>query len=317
MRGQLTTGWYGGRELRPEETALAHVRPPRHVLRLGEAAYEAGSRTITVRYLPDGDSADAASPALRYAPIGEIRAFLRERRPPDSVAEIPGSDGFTIVTPFYKHLDLFEKTATSVDLLFQGKEAAALEWVIVNDDPAISDDALARRIPERLLLAVRLFRPDGDGNIVNALNSGIRHSRNRWILFLDCDDEIESNAITILNHYLKLFPRCRYISSSITDIDERGKVLRFRGNEYPLDRLFDAGMLASHLKAIRRDLFEDIGYLDARFELCQDYEFVLRTAMREPILKIPEPLYRYRWHGNTQSVSRSDRQGRYPWTCSA
>ena len=196
----------------------------------------------------------------------------------------------------------------SVDRLFQGKETATLEWVIVNDDPEISDDALAQRIPERLMPAVRQFRSDDDGGIVNTLNTGIRHSRNRWILFLDCDDEIEISTITILNHYFKLFPRCRYISSSMIDIDEQGEVLRFRGNEHPLNHLFETGMLAGHLKAIRRDLFEEIGYLDARFELCQDYEFALRTAVREPILKIPEPLYRYRWHGNSQSVLQSDRQ---------
>ena len=67
-------------------------------------------------------------------------------------------------------------------------------------------------------------------------------------------------------------------------------------------------MLAGHLKAIRRDLFEDIGYLDPRFELCQDYEYALRTGVNEPILKIVEPLYRYRWHKKTQSVSRANRQ---------
>ena len=308
LRGQLTTGWYGGRELRPEETALAHVCAPAYIMRLGESAYEVGSRVIAARYLSGGAPDSGMQLSLHHAPIDEFRAFLGERRPPDSVAENHDSGGFTIITPFHKHLDLFAKTAASVDRLFQENEAAVLEWVIVNDDLETSDDALARRIPERLMLAVRQFRPNGDGGIVNALNNGIRHSRNRWILFLDCDDEIEINAITILNHYLKLFPRCRYISSSIIDIDEQGEVLRFRGSEHPLDRLFDVGMLAGHLKAIRRDLFEDIGYLDARFELCQDYEFALRTAMREPILKIPEPLYRYRWHGNTQSVSRSDRQ---------
>ena len=263
-----------------------------------------------VRYLVDGDSADAASPALRYAPICEIRAFLRERRPPASVAEISDCDGFTIITPFHKHLDLFKETAASVDRFAGGKKVAecALEWVIVNDDSAISDKEVTMQIPKRLLPIVRYFRPNGGGGIVNALNTGIRHSRHRWLLFLDCDDEIEPNAIAALIHYIELFPRCRYISSSMIDIGESGDVLRFRGNEHPIDQLLDTGMLAGHLKAIRRDLFEEIGFYSPRFELCQDYEFALRTSMREPILKIPEPLYRYRWHERTQSVSRSSYQ---------
>ena len=218
--------------------------------------------------------------------------------------------GFTIVTPFHGHLDLFRKTAESVNWFSREKNTAgsALEWVIVNDDPIIPDKELARRIPERLRRATRQIRPDGNGGIVDALNTGIRRSRYRWTLFLDCDDEIEHSAITVLKHYIERFPRCRYISSSIVDIDELGNTLRFRGNEFSIDRLADIGMMAGHLKAIRCDLFEDVGYLGPYFESCQDYEFALRTAMQEPILKIPDPLYRYRWHDRTQSVSRVERQ---------
>ena len=315
MQGQLTKGWYAGRELRPEETmAGGAARPPRVIRRLAKQAYENGTRQIQTRYLSGGetenDEDDLAQLALRYGPIDEIRTFLASREPPGSAVEMADCGGFTIVTPFHRHLDLFRKTAESVSRL-SGEEnttGSALEWVIVNDDPIVSNEELARRIPERLRRATWQIRPDGNGGIVDALNTGIRHSRHRWTLFLDCDDEIEQNAITVLKHYIERFPRCRYISSSMVDIDEQGNTLRFRGNEFSIDRLADIGMMAGHLKAIRRDLFEDIGYLDPYFESCQDYEFALRTAMQEPIAKIPDPLYRYRWHARTQSVSRAGRQ---------
>ncbi len=309
-KGQLTKGCYGGRELRPEETYSATPLPPQAILRLAEDAYQAGTQRIEERYLY-GQSLPEEKPLyLRYAPFDRHRRFLASRPVPDSVRKMPACGGFTVVTPFHRHLEFFEAAAVSVDrLLFSDEEnRAAFEWLVVNDDPLISQEDLARRIPERLLPVVRNIRPDGNGGIVDALNSGLRHGRYRWLLFLDCDDEIEPNALAVLNHYIERFPRCRYISSSITDIDERGTVLRFRGNEHPVDRLLDIGMLAGHLKAIRRDLFEDIGYLDPRFEFCQDYEYALRVAINEPILKIPEPLYRYRWHEKTQSVSRTGRQ---------
>jgi len=310
MKGQLTKGWYGGRELRQEETFLATESPPQEILILAEDAYQAGTQEIGSRYLAHRGRIEEAPPYLRCAPLGEFRRFLGEKLPPDCVAEMPGCGGFTVVTPFHRHLDFFRNAAASVDLLFSAEEVerTTVEWLVVNDDPAISSEEIAEHIPKRLRSTVRHIRPDGAGGIVDALNSGIRCARHRWLLFLDCDDEIESNAITVLNHYIGLFPRCRYISSSMTDIDEKGAVLRFRGNEHPIDRLFDIGMLAGHLKMIRRDLFDDIGYLDPRFNLCQDCEFALRTAMHEPILKIPEPLYRYRWHEKTQSTSHANRQ---------
>ena len=309
-RGQLTKGWYGGRALRPEETCLAKAPPPQPIVELGEKGYRNGSHRIATGYLTEQEPDEGIPPYMRHAPLDEYRDFLAERRPPDRVAEMSDCGGFTVVTPFHRHLDFFAHTAASVDRLVFGEEAveADLEWVVVNDDPAISDDELSERIPKRLLPAVRQIRPDREGGIVEALNSGIRHGRYRWFLFLDCDDEIEPNTIAVLDYYRRQFPRCRYMSSSMVDIDEQGSVLRFRGNEHPVDRLLDIGMLASHLKAIRRDLFDDIGLFDQRFDFCQDYEFALRTSVHEPILKIPEPLYRYRWHERTQSVSRADRQ---------
>ncbi len=309
-KGQLTKGWYGGRALRPEETCLAKPPPPQPIVELGEEGYRNGSHRIDTGYLTEQEPDEGIPPYMRHAPLDEYRDFLAERHPPDSVVEMSDCGGFTVVTPFHRHLDFFAHTAASVDRLVFGEEAieADLEWVVVNDDPAISDDELSERIPKRLLPAVRQIRPDGEGGIVEALNSGIRHGRYRWFLFLDCDDELEPNTLAVLDHYRRQFPRCRYMSSSMIDIDEQGSVLRFRGNEHPVDRLLDIGMLAGHLKAIRRDLFDDIGLFDQRFDFCQDYEFALRTSVHEPILKIPEPLYRYRWHERTQSVSRADRQ---------
>ena len=315
MQGQLTKGWYAGRELRAEETTSGGAaRPPRVIRYLAKQAYKYGTRHILIRYLYGGeteeDQDNHARFVLSYGPIDEIRTFLASREPPESVAAMSDCGGFTIVTPFHRHLDLFKKTIKSINRLFQEKNTAgsALEWIIVNDDPIVSNEELTRRIPEHLRRATRQIRPDGNGGIADALNTGIRHARHRWTLFLDCDDEIEPNAITVLKHYIERFPLCRYISSSLVDIDEQGNTLRFRGTEFSIDRQFDRGMTAGHLKAIRGDLFEDVGYFDPYSDSAQDYEFALRTASQEPILKIPDPLYRYRWHDRTQSVFRDRHQ---------
>ena len=300
----------GGRQLHPNETLLARVPPPPDIVALAARAYDEGTDAIRARFLPSFVPNGARSPCLRFGPVNEFRTFLARRSAPDSVAATADCGGFSIVTPFFRHMDLFRDTAESVHHLARDEAASelSLEWVVVNDDPAIDDDELMRRIPEGLRPQVRLLRSEGPGGIVCALNTGIRHSVHRWVLFLDCDDLIEPNAIAVLTHYQRLLPRCRYMSSSMVDIDESGAVLRFRGHEQPPERLADLGMFAGHLKAIRRDLFDDVGYLDPSFGLAQDYELALRVAMEEPILQIPEPLYRYRWHGQTQSVSRATQQ---------
>ena len=310
MNGQLTRGWYAWRELRPEETLLARAPAPQAILKLAEEARDAGTRLIASRRLAGGDAGEdedvRAPPALRHTPVDAIRTFLGSRVPPASAAEMPESGGFTIVTPFSGRVDFFGKTAASVARLAEeeGPAGPALEWIVVNDALSVSDETLARRVPEGLRRAVRQIRPAGEkGGIVDALNRGIREGRRRWMLFLDCGDELEPNAAAVLKHYVERFPRCRYISSSLIDVDEHGDVLRFRGNEHSTERLFDAGLAAGHPIAVRRDLFEEIGPFDPRFEPCQDYEFALRTAMHEPILLIPEPLYRRRWRAPGRPAS--------------
>ena len=56
------------------------------------------------------------------------------------------------------------------------------------------------------------------------------------------------------------------------------------------------------------DLFRDIGSYLNTYDGCQDYEFALRTSLFEPLLFIPDYLYKYRWHGSTQSVHNAKRQ---------
>ncbi len=59
---------------------------------------------------------------------------------------------------------------------------------------------------------------------------------------------------------------------------------------------------------MRRDLLDELGGLDPSLSGVQDYDFALRAASREPLLQVPELLYRYRWHAGSQTVARQARQ---------
>jgi hypothetical protein len=77
-------------------------------------------------------------------------------------------------------------------------------------------------------------------------------------------------------------------------------------DETPVDLI--ENNYASHLKAIRKDLHDDIGLFNPQFEGCQDFEFALRAAISERLLFIPQYLYQYRWHDSSQTVGQSHRQ---------
>ena len=224
-------------------------------------------------------------------------------RQPLAVADSSANPGFSIVSSFYGSLNYLEQTAKSVARINITWKAASVEWVINNDDPSISNEVLLALIPEKIRPYAHIIGGVENLGVTDGLNKAIKAASKEWVLFLDCDDLIHSDVIDVLRHYIRKFSKCRYISSAMIDIDENNKILRYRRHIHSAAELYSKVMIAGHLKAIRRDVFDEIGMLDHAYDTAQDYEFALRLAEREPLLLIPEYLYSYRWHQKTQSVS--------------
>jgi glycosyltransferase involved in cell wall biosynthesis len=220
---------------------------------------------------------------------------------------------YSIVTSFYNHINFFKDCISSILSLMQKIEnhyeaKERVEWIILNDDPAVSEEYLLSLIPEKLRKITSITSDGKNLGIAVRLNQGIEKSKNEWVIFLDCDDLLESNCIAVLDHYIHEFPNARYISSCCIDVDDQNYELRRRRRRVGIESLLNQGMTAGHLVAVRRDLFDDLGKFDQRFSGCQDYDLVLRVLKVEPILLIPDHLYRYRWHQKTQSISNYQHQ---------
>jgi glycosyltransferase involved in cell wall biosynthesis len=172
----------------------------------------------------------------------------------------------------------------------------------------VADTVLERTVPARLQSCTRILPNSTEKGICAALNRAVAAACHPWLIHLDCDDRISGDTLAVLLHYIGRHPGVRYISSRMLDIDADDRLLRVRMRGERPSELIDRGMAAGHLKAIRRDLFDAIGPYEAIYTGCQDYEFALRTSLVEPLLFIPEYLYAYRWHGQSQSVARAQRQ---------
>jgi hypothetical protein len=274
--------------------------------------YDFETRAIVDRYLATGASAalsprgvpDWVNAAKANVSDAQIEARFAATK---VVAESLPDPSFTIIIPFFRHLRFLRSCLRSVA---RAIAHAPCEVIVINDDPSISRGRIELEIPTSIRSKARIVQPPQNLGITGALNVGIQASSGQWVLFLDCDDEIEAEAISVLSKYIRLHPQVRYISSCMIDIDDEGRLLRYRRRTSPPSSLITHGMNVGHLKAIRRDAFQHYGLLEPAFNGCQDYEFAMRLALFEPILSIPEYLYRYRWHHQTQSVSSAARQDR-------
>lgn len=314
--GVFNTGWYGRRKLAPSEYFRELARPSTQQAEVAQRRYDEKTQLICDLYY--GATPVQEQPAIiRFGPVEEIRAEMESREPRDDVASSRDQPTYSIVTAYYSHREYFFRCAASVAALIAKDFAATgvrrIEWIVVDDDPSMSGDALVAILPEEIRPYVRVVWMAADGvnrGVAAPLNEAIRLAKNDWILFLDNDDMIAAETGEVLDHYIRKFRRCRYMASGMVDIAEDDTIIRLRRHDNGPSSILESGMIAGHLKAIRRDLFDELGLLKLRYAGVQDYEFALRVSIREPILLIPEYLYYYRWHKKSISVRRIEWQNR-------
>lgn len=216
----------------------------------------------------------------------------------------------SVVVPIYGHYDYLPGCLAS--LAEQGD--VPMEIVCVDDgspDPrvAILLNGLIDRHPR---LKVRI-EPVNAG-ISETQNLAVHLASGEFVAFLDCDDELEPGALATVRDCLQTHPEVDYLFTDRTDVDEHGKPvrvaryggydgLRFSTQENIRTDLLD-GMVASHLKVIRRSIYLEVGGSDARFSGVQDWDLALKIAERSHLHYLALPLYRHRVH--SESVTRSD-----------
>jgi GT2 family glycosyltransferase len=315
VRTPGSQGWYGQRHLSDSEL-FSGLRVRDDIFDADETTaeqYATQTESIVHRYLRSMPREAAVENWFcRFGAPDLVNGKLSPRNLDGDVCSSYTALSYTVVTTFFRHLGFFQQCAKRVARLIahDGRDEARqrVEWIVMNDDPEVSAANLRAVMPEELGKKVRIVSDGQNRGIAERLNEGCRLASHEWLLFLDCDDLIAIDACDVLDHYIAAFPHCRYVSSTMIDVDKNGSVLRRRRRRCPPSDLLNQGMIAGHLMAVRRDLLADIGGFDPRFSGTQDYDFALRTAARESILLIPDSLYAYRWHGASQSVSRIRRQ---------
>jgi len=141
---------------------------------------------------------------------------------------------------------------------------------------------------------------------------GLEHGD--FVAFLDCDDELEPGALVAVRDCLVARPEVDYLFTDRIEVDEKGRVIRtaryggyeglqFSGQENIRSDLLD-GMVASHLKVIRRSVYLETGGCDTMLAGVQDWDLALKIAEKYRLHYLATPLYRHRVH--SQSVTRRD-----------
>jgi glycosyltransferase involved in cell wall biosynthesis len=219
----------------------------------------------------------------------------------------------SVIVPVYGHFSYLRDCLVS--LVDQGD--AAFEIICIDDgspDPRISllMEELCGKHPRLIVLQ----EPCNVG-ISNIQNMAVEMANGEFVAFLDCDDALIPGALEKVSTTLQYMPDVDYLFTDRIDVNETGQTLRvaryggyerlkFKKQDLISDDLLD-GMVASHLKVIRRSVYLAVGGCDERHSGVQDWDLALRIAQDHKLYYLPQPLYQHRIHSS--SVTRSNHVG--------
>ena len=199
---------------------------------------------------------------------------------------------FSIVTPTFNTPAAALKSCISSVLNQQFQD---WEWCIVDD--ASTEPHVCRMLTKaaRRDKRIRISRRSQNGGIVAASQDAVDMALGEFVVLLDHDDLLHSEALLAVDQRLKSDPTIDYLYTDEDKIDNNG-------NHYDVFKKpsFDPLRLAGqnyccHLSVFRSTLLDQIGGFRAGFEGSQDYDLILRaTEKARTVAHIPRVLYHWR-----------------------
>lgn len=151
-----------------------------------------------------------------------------------------------------------------------------------------------------------------DRGQTHAVNKGLRMSSGDLINWVNGDNAYLPGAMERAAALLDRHPDVDAVFGGIDIVDEHGRVRRrYIPPLYSWQRyLFMGDYIPTETIVFRRALLDRVPALDERFVDAADYDFFLRLLHRRKVVRIDEPLLRYRYHPGSKTA-------RDPWRAQA
>jgi glycosyltransferase involved in cell wall biosynthesis len=199
---------------------------------------------------------------------------------------------FSIITPVYDPpLDAFEQCVRSI----LGQTFTDWEWCLANDASPDSRVSERLRALQRADARIRVVDRAVNGGIVAASNGALAMARGEFLVLLDNDDELRTDALALVAVAVGSAADVDYVYSDEDKIDVHGtRFDAFHKPDWSPERLL-AQNYTSHLSVLRRTLVNRVGRFRAGFDGSQDYDLVLRvTEQARRIVHVSQVLYHWR-----------------------
>lgn len=273
----------------------------RDIMKNEKYNFEKVIKNVTVDEL----SSDRRQGLLRA--VKAIETFAHENRSDlNAVAEEVHSMSapvISIVIPTYNRACYISEAIESVIK----QNCQHVEILIIDDG---SEDDTCEKVKTFPAERVRYICKEHSGAAASR-NRGIRESRGEFILWLDSDDVLFPQTLSMYLKLIKEYPDVDVFYGNLLVTDEKlrvwGKIKYedwYGRNPELLSRMFFVNSIPNGGSIVRKKCFERIGMFDETFKRAHDYEFWTRLAPVAKFKKAEGWVLKWRWHsGNMSSGS--------------
>ena len=199
----------------------------------------------------------------------------------------------TIVTPSLNQGKFIEETILSVV-----NQTYPVEYIIVDGGSTDETVDVLEKYKGRFLLI-----QGEDKGQTDAINIGFRRAHGELVGWLNSDDILEPNAVELIVELYRQNPNAAIYAGGIQCIDAAGNLLHIpkQGPATFRQYLWGEMTILQQGSFYRKQLIEEIGYLDDSLDVLMDADLFLKLLRCAPVAFVPQIFASIRWHGETKT----------------